>query len=295
MQNTVTAEYVNERLSDPASFIEECEREFDSKIEAIAEYCKKKEIRYIFLSGPTSSGKTTFTKKLGEMLSENTLTISLDDYYKEYENIPSSKNGKPNFETVHALKLKQFREDFKKLMNGEEIPVPMVDFAKKRVVKENRRVKLMKSEKVIVEGLHALNPAIFGICDEPCLKIFISPMSDVYIKGKQISNYDIRFIRRAVRDNFFRNAGLDISLELWKSVRAGEKVYMKKYRENADFLVDTFVPYEICALKAEAEKLFDVKKPSVKIKRLKNIVAAFGTVELKYIPENSILKEFLKI
>lgn len=295
MQNTVTAEYINDRLSEPEVFVDECEKRFDSKIESLAEYCKKKEIRFIFLSGPSSSGKTTFTKKMAEMLGENTLCLSLDDYYKEYADIPLSKNGKPNYETVSALQVSRFRADFERLVKGEEISVPMVDFARKQVIKENRRVTLKKGDSVIIEGLHALNSKFFGACKEKCLKIFICPMSEVSIKGRAISNYDIRFIRRAVRDNFFRSADIDLSLELWKSVRAGEKVYMGKYRKNADFLVDTFVPYELCALKDEAEKLFEKAEQTLKIKRLRNIVSSFGRIDLKLIPENSILREFLKI
>lgn len=295
MQNTVTAEYVNQRLSEPSAFVEECEKCFDSKIENLAEYCRRKEIRFVFLAGPSSSGKTTFTKKMAEMLGAGTLTLSLDDYYKEYADIPLSKNGKPNYETVSAIQIKRFREDFEKLVKGEEISVPMVDFAEKKVIKENRRATLGKDSAVIIEGLHALNEKFYGVCREKCLKIFICPMSEVTVRGRIISNYDIRFIRRAVRDNFFRSADIALSLDLWESVRAGEKIYMSKYRRNADFLVDTFVPYELCALKSEAEKLFAGAEQTLKIRRLKNIISAFKAIDLKLIPENSILREFLKI
>ena len=295
MSDKLTVEGINKMAETPRGFIDLCEKEFDEKIKSVAAYVKKNKIKIIFLSGPTSSGKTTFTKKMAGYLGRGSLVLSLDDYYKEQEEIPLNKDGSYNYETISAINTKRFREDVKKLLSGEETALPGLDFKTGERSDESRKVRLKGSSTVIVEGLHALNPKIYGACGENCLKIFISPMRKVFNGKKIISSYDIRFIRRMVRDNFFRNAGAEITVKMWKSVRSGEKIYMQKYKDNADFLIDTFMPYELCVMKKIALSQLSGIEKTIKVRRLANILGAFEEIDKKYIPKTSILNEFIKL
>ena len=295
MPDKLTVEKINIMARTPEKFISLGEKEFDGKISGITAYAKKNKVRFIFLSGPTSSGKTTFTKKMAELFGGDVLVLSLDDYYKQNCFIPKNKDGSYNYETVNAINTKRFAEDIRKLTAGEETALPMLDFETGERLENNRSAKLKETTAVIIEGLHALNPRIYGICDGRCLKIFISPMRRVYNGKKIISSYDIRFIRRMVRDNFFRNAGIEITLAMWQSVRAGEKIYMEKYKQNADFLIDTFMPYELCAMKDIALAQLRTVEKSRKISRLINILDSFESIDTSLIPGSSILNEFIKL
>ena len=292
MQNTISAEEINKLAKNPAKFIAECEASFDKKISDIKDYIRKNNKEYIFISGPTSSGKTTFTKKLSQGF-PGSLIISLDDYYKTLENMPRRKDGRYNFESVNSIDLETIKKDFKKLIKGEEIFLPGLDFQTKKRSLSETGVKKEKDTLVIIEGLHALNPKIFeGF--ENSLKIFISPMTELQYNGKKANPYDLRFIRRLVRDRFFRDAKAEINIKMWPDVRAGEKIYMKKYRENADFLCDTFIPYELCVLKPWLIWGLSHLEKTPRISRLLSIVSEIEEISSDKIPETSLLKEFIK-
>ena len=159
------------------------------------------------MSGPSSSGKTTFSKKFAHYIGEyKHIDISLDDYYKEFTDMPLKRNGEYNFESVNSLRLDSIREDFKKLINGEEVSIPLVDFETGKRVEDNEKIKLDDETLVVIEGLHALNKKILNIFKgEKILKIFICPVPQVIINEGKLSKYDLRFTRRLVRDNNYRN------------------------------------------------------------------------------------------
>lgn len=295
MADKLTVETINEMAETPHIFIDECEKEFNKKIKSITAYAGRNGIKLVFLSGPTSSGKTTFTKKMAEFFGEDVIVLGLDDYYKDNTDIPLNRDGSYNYETINAIDIKGFASDIKKLISGEETCLREFDFKTAKRITGKRKVRLKETATVIVEGLHALNRKVYGVCDEKSLKIFISPMSKIFIKDRQISPYDIRFIRRMVRDNFFRNAGADVTVKMWKSVRSGEKIYMQKYKDNADFLIDTFVPYELCALKNIALSQLSEIEATLKVRRLINILEAFKSIDTAFIPKTSILHEFIKL
>lgn len=298
---TLTIEEINARAkSDPEVFMHECEIDFNKKIENIAEYIKEKDIRYVFLCGPSSSGKTTFSRLFAFYLrGKHHIDISLDDYYKTFDIMPKKKNGQYNFETVNSLRLNDIKEDFKLLKEGKEVAVPLVDFQTGLRIEENEKIKIKKNSVVVIEGLHALNSRILDIFKgEKILKIYICPVPEVKRKGKPVSIYDFRFIRRAVRDFNFRNSDIENSLRMWKDVRDGEKIYMPNYKKNADITVNTYLQYEPCIFKKPAiELLSGVSKDSehyLKVKRLMNLLDLFEPIDSRYISENSLLNEFIK-
>ncbi len=293
MLNTISAEEINKRAETPEKFISECEKEFDKKIEDIAKYVKAKNIRCVFISGPTSSGKTTFTKKL-KKTAEDSLTISLDDYYKTIEDMPRKKDGDYNFESVNSIDLKALKEDLTALFEGKKVYLPYLDFSNYKRGRYKDSVSLKDNTLIIIEGLHALNPKVFNLVFEKSLKIFISPMTELTYKKKTASVYDIRFIRRIVRDNFYRNAKAEINIKMWPHVRAGEKIYMQGYKKNADFLADTFIPYELCVMKPFLEKLLSEVEQTGKIRRILSLISNFKELSTDLVPENSLLREFIK-
>ncbi len=292
MLNTISAEEINESAKNPESFVTLCENEFNKKIHDIKNYIKGKGIKFVYISGPSASGKTTFTKKLKEG-EKDTITISLDDYFKTFENMPRKKTGEMNFESVNSIDLTALKNDFRILKKGGEIHLPYLNFNDMSRSFSKKSISLNENTLVIIEGLHALNPKIYKALGDG-LKIFISPMTELTYRGKTASVYDIRFVRRVVRDSFFRNARAAVNIKMWPDVRAGEKIYMKNYKRNADFIVDTFVPYELCVMKPYIEELLGEVESSPKTRRILSLVSAFNTISEKLIPENSIMKEFIK-
>lgn len=296
----LTVEQINDMAKEPEKFVSACEENFLKTTENIVKTINEKKIKYVFLCGPSSAGKTTFSKMLVKSLKgKEHFDISLDDYYKELGVMPHKKNGNFNFETINSLRLDDLRKDFKLLIEGKEIYLPLVDFMTGKRVEDNKKVKADKDTVVLIEGLHSLNKKITNIFrGENTLKIFIYPQPEIKRNGKFLSPYDLRFIRRAVRDENFRNSDIFNSFRMWKDVRFGEKQFMGSYKKNADIIENTFLDYELCVLKKPALKmLYTVSKDSeyyLKAKRLINILECFSDIDEKYVGKNSLLKEFIK-
>lgn len=298
--SVLTIAKINNMAKDPEKFVSACEEKFLKTTENIVKIINENKIKYVFLSGPSSSGKTTFSSMLIKSLKgKKHFDISLDDYYKEFNVMPLRKNGDYNFETINSLRLDDLKNDFKLLKEGKEIYLPLVDFQTGKRVEDNEKVKVDKDTVVLIEGLHALNKKITDIFKgENTLKIFICPEPKIERNGKFLSPYDLRFIRRAVRDENFRNSDIFNSFKMWKDVRLGEKQFMASYRKNADVVENTFLDYELCVLKKPALKmLYTVGKDSeyyLRAKRLTNILENISDIDVKYVSKNSLLKEFIK-
>lgn len=298
--SVLTIAKINKMAKDPEKFVSACEEKFLKTTENIVKIINENKIKYVFLCGPSSSGKTTFSSMLIKSLKgKKHFDISLDDYYKEFNVMPLRKNGNYNFETINSLRVDDIKNDFKLLKEGKEIYLPLVDFQTGKRVENNEKVKVDKDTVVLIEGLHALNKKITDIFKgENTLKIFICPEPKIERNGKFLSPYDLRFIRRAVRDENFRNSDIFNSFKMWKDVRLGEKQFMTSYRKNADIAENTFLDYELCVLKKPALKmLYTVGKDSeyyLRAKRLINILENVLDIDDKYVGKNSLLKEFIK-
>lgn len=275
----------------------------EKKISQIADQvAKNKEKRIILIAGPSSSGKTTFAKRLGIQLHLNGIkpkTISVDNYFVEREETPLDEEGKPNFEALEAVDLQLLNDDLCKLLKGEEIKMPTFNFKTGHKEYLGNTMQLEEDEVLVMEGIHCLNDNLTpSIPTSQKFKIYISALTVLNIDYyNRISTTDTRIIRRTVRDNQFRGYNAKRTLEAWASVTAGEEKNIFPYQEQADVMFNTSLIYEINALRNYALPLFEQITPEhaeySEAKRLCKFLKYFEPIDTEYIPKNSLLQEFL--
>ena len=258
--------------------------------------------RVILIAGPSSSGKSTFAKRLGIQLKLNGLkpkTISVDNYFVEREQTPKDEFGNYNFEALEAVDLKLLNEHLVKLLNGEEIEVPTFDFKKGTKYYTGKTMKLEDDEVLVMEGIHCLNDELTPAIDKnQKFKIYISALTVLNIDYyNRISTTDTRIIRRTVRDSQFRGYDAIKTLSSWYSISAGEEKNIFPFQEGADVMFNTSLVYEINALKKYALPLFSQigkeEKEYAEAKRLTEFLKYFEQIDIEDIPKNSLLREFI--
>jgi len=275
----------------------------EKKISQIADQiAENKDKRVILIAGPSSSGKTTFAKRLGIQLRLNGLkpkTISVDNYFVERENTPKDEQGKNDYEALEAVDLKLLNDHLVKLLNGEEIEMPTFNFKTGHKEYRGDKMNLADDEVLVMEGIHCLNDNLTPAIPKSCkFKIYISALTVLNIDYyNRISTTDTRIIRRTVRDNQFRGYNAEHTLEVWPSVSAGEEKNIFPYQEEADAMFNTSLIYEINALKKYALPLYEnIGKDNPQYseaKRLCEFLKYFEEIPLELIPKNSLLQEFL--
>ncbi|PID95656.1 MAG: AAA family ATPase [Bacteroidetes bacterium] len=276
----------------------------NKKVAKIADEIRKqrKKLKIILIAGPTSSGKTTFSKKLEVQLRVNGMNpvkISLDNYFVNREDNPVDENGELDFETIDALDLPLFNADLLKLIKGEEVEMPKFSFEKGERYYDGEFLSVKKRDLIILEGIHALNPKLTReIPDEVKFRIYISALTSISIDNHNlIKTSDNRLIRRIVRDAKFRNYSAAETIKRWPSVRRGEFKHIFPFQENADAMVNTALLYELSVLKNYAKPILEEVKPTLPeyytAQRLLKFFSYFLPVEDQHIPPTSILKEFL--
>lgn len=259
------------------------------------------EIRLICVAGPSSSGKTTFTNRVRIELKSRgiePLMISMDNFYNPVEMAPKDENGNPDLEHIEALDLELFDSVIFRLIQGEEVQLPIYDFkTKERLFTEP--VKIGAHQPILIEGIHGLNERIApSIPDNQKFKIYIAPLGQYKIDDHNpISISDIRLIRRMVRDFQFRGTGCEKTLSTWQSVRNGEFKWIYANQNNADFVFNSELSYELCVLKKYAVPLLEevsTESPNfITANRLLKFLKYFETITDKWVPCNSILREFI--
>ena len=275
----------------------------DTKITKIAEkILEDRDIKIVTIAGPSSSGKTTFSNrlKLHLMASEiKPLMISLDDYYKNRDLIPLDEDGKKDFETLKALDVELLNRNLKDLMLGREVEIPRYDFSSGKRKEKGELARISKDNLVILEGIHGLNDSLIeGIAQNHIFKIYISCLTQLNIDShNRIKTSVVRKMRRIVRDSISRNFDAEETLEMWDRVRKGESKNIFPYQENADVIFDTSLAYEIGVLKPAVEReLIKIKISSPhyeEARRLLRMLSYFTTISERYVPDESILKEFI--
>lgn len=275
----------------------------EKKISQIADKISQdRKKRVILIAGPSSSGKTTFAKRLGIQLRLNGLkpkTISVDNYFVERNQTPLDEFGKYNFEALEAVDLKLLNDHLVKLLNGEEIEMPIFDFKEGHKFYNGQKMKLEDDEVLVMEGIHCLNDELTpAIPKEQKFKIYISALTVLNIDYyNRISTTDTRIIRRTVRDNQFRGYDALRTLSSWYSVTAGEQKNIFPFQEDADAMFNTSLVYEINALRDYALPLFEKigkdSKEYAEAKRLCEFLKYFEPISIEDIPKNSLLQEFL--
>ncbi|MGN0443820.1 MAG: uridine kinase [Acutalibacteraceae bacterium] len=303
MQN-ITIEEINERIiNEPDIFISQCEENYHKSLEAVAEKINFAHGRkLVMLAGPSSSGKTTtasFLKKLINDNGRNAVTVSLDDFYLDQTHAPKFPDGRPDFETVHALDIPKITKCLTSLLEDGRAYFPIFDFNVRKPSDETKLLEIGENDAVIVEGLHALNPLITDpLEEEDMLKLYVSVSSRVF-DGENVvfSKRDIRFLRRMIRDYKFRNSPVDFTFYLWKGVRTGEDKYLFPFSSRADMKIDSIHPYELCVYKKLGEELLShIEKDSVYYSRaceLRQKLSLMRSLDTDDVPEDSLLHEFI--
>ena len=275
----------------------------EKKIGTIADnIAKNKNIKLIAIEGPSSSGKTTFAKRLEIQLRLNGLkpvTISVDNYFVEREDTPLDEDGKYDFESIHAIDTKLLNNDLLKLLNGEEIEAPTFNFHTGHKEYNGNKMKLASDEVLIMEGIHCLNDELtYLIPKEQKYKIYISALTVLNIDYyNRISTTDTRLIRRIVRDYQFRGYNAAHTLEMWPSVNRGEQNNIFKFQEEADVMFNSSLIYELSVLKKYAIPLLkEIDSSSTlysETKRLLSMLSYFEDIPDELVPTHSLLREFI--
>jgi len=260
-----------------------------------------KNIRLICIAGPSSSGKTTFSNRLRiELLSRGIkpLMISLDNYYKPMDEIVKDEKGDYDFESIYSLDVDLFNQNMSDLIAGKTVNLPYRDFkTKKRTYMKG--VYIDKNQPIIIEGIHALNDMMTAqIPEKNKYKIFISPTVQISLDNDNpLILTDLRLLRRIVRDYKFRNEPASSTMAGWDNVRKGEFKWIYHTQENANYIFNSFLAYELCALKEHAEPLLKaIKKESEYFpiaERLLRLLKFFDPISSKWIPCNSLIREFI--
>lgn len=270
-------------------------------LEVARKISTNKKIKIILMAGPSSSGKTTTSKKLSMYLRSFGLkikTLSMDDYFLDKEETPIGEDGKPDFECLEAVDLKLFDKQIEQLLNGEEVTLPTYNFI--LGVKEYKEtVKMEKNELLVIEGIHGLDTNILtNIPRENKFKIYLSALTELNIDNhNRISTSDNRLLRRIIRDNRTRGYNVTKTLDAWAKVRSGEEKYVFPYQDDADFTFNTGLIYEIGILKTYVEPLLysvdDTSPYYEEAKRLIDFLRLFLPIPSDAVPQDSILREFI--
>lgn len=275
----------------------------EKKIAYIAdEILNKKSVKVILIAGPSSSGKTTFSKRLSIQLRVNGLIpvgLSMDDYFLNREETPKDENGDYDYETINALDLNLFNKNLTEIMDGKEVKIPTFNFKLGKKEWLGNTVKLPQNGVLVIEGIHGLNPVLTKrLPKDKVFKIYISALTQLNIDyHNRISTTDVRKLRRIVRDSLSRGYGAEQTLKMWDSIKRGEKNNIFIYQEEADAMFNSTLVYELSVLKPYALKeLSKIPKDSdvyLEALRFKAFLEFFKEIDTKYIPQNSLLREFV--
>ncbi len=277
----------------------------DKAIARLADNISRRGSRAVFIAGPSSSGKTTFANRLGvhlRVLGLTPLLISLDNFYRSREEIPRLQDGTFDFEHLNAINVPYFHDCVRKLLEGEEVCLPSYSFGSGTANYADPPVRLSSEHIMIIEGIHALNPEVYRcIPQEQLSKVFISELTCINLDDhNRIRTTDARLLRRIVRDYQFRGTSPDATLSMWANVRAGEERWIFPYQEQADFVFNSVLHYELPILRNIAYDQLNAIEPENPnylaakrlIKILHYLIPAPPSV-LNEVPPLSILREFI--
>lgn len=284
-------------------FIRSNELNFNINIsKVVQEIIDRKDVKFVLIAGPSSSGKTTTCERLGsyfEALGYSPVKIGLDDYFLNREDTPKDEQGNYDFESINALDIKRFNEDLTSLLNGKEVTLPKYNFFTGKSEMSKKKVKLEENGIFLIEGLHAINELLTESVDNKYkYKIYLSPFIPINIdKQNYISTIDLRLLRRIVRDNRTRGYSVTETIDNWQRVRDGEEKNIFPFIHQADTIINTALAYEVGVLKVYVEPLLlSVSVDSVyyeEARRLIDFLKQFFPIPGEYINDESILREFI--
>jgi uridine kinase len=259
------------------------------------------QVRLVLISGPSSSGKTTFSKRLAiQLIAQGfaPFALEMDNYFLDRDQTPLDENGKPDFESIRALDINLLANNVQRLTSGDRVLLPHFDF-KTGKREPGEAIMLQPGQIIIMEGIHGLNPELhLDLTSEQAYRIYVSCLTQLNLdRHNRISTTDTRLLRRIVRDARERGYSAQDTISRWDAVRRGEKLYIFPYQENADVMFNSALAYELSALKPLVEPLLrqvTLGTPEyIEAKRLLALLEWFRPIVPALIPENSILREFL--
>ena len=275
----------------------------EKKISALADRIASEPKRSVVLiAGPSSSGKTTFAKRLAVQLSacgKKPVSIELDNYFVDREKTPVDKEGNYDFEHIKAMNMRLLSKQMNALLHGEEVELPRYDFQSGKSLKSGTRLKLSPDNIVIFEGIHALNPMLTkDVPDENKFKIYASALTTIMLDHHNyIPTTDNRLLRRIVRDHKYRGCTAEQTIRQWPSVRAGEEKWIFPYQEEADVMVNTALLFELPALRRQAMRLLEQVPEHApeysEAYRLRKFLSYLCPIDIEPLPPTSLLREFL--
>ncbi|MGN1371372.1 MAG: hypothetical protein ACI4XM_03770 [Candidatus Coprovivens sp.] len=298
-------------LSDLNKVISDCkienlikiiEMNYENQLHELANDIIKKKSKYVLIAGPSSSGKTTTTKKIALQLRSRgyeVLVISVDNYFKNKVDSPKDADGNYDFECLEALDLKLLNKHLKELISGKKVSLPEYNFITGEKEYNNEPIKLGENAIILMEGLHCINDAMTpDLNPELKYKVYLSPFIPLNIdRHNYVSTTDLRLLRRIVRDNRTRATDVGNTITYWQTVRSGEEKHIYPYINNIDKIVNTSLVYEVGVLKVFVEPLlYSVKAdhPAYnQARRLINNLRGFYPIPSDYVPEESVLREFI--
>lgn len=275
----------------------------EKKIASIAEQiAHRQSTRVVLIAGPSSSGKTTFCKRLSIQLVTcgiKPIQISLDDYFVDRHLTPKDENGEYDYESVHALNIPLLNEQLQQLFEGKNIELPKYNFQTGKSEKSGKRLQLGDNQVLVLEGIHALNPELTAqIPQEQKFHIYISALTTILLDDHNyIRTTDNRLLRRIIRDYKYRGVNAQETIHRWPSVRAGESKWIFPYQENADVMFNTAMLFELAVIKQQAEPLLDLVPENcpeyAEAYRLRTFLDYIQPIPNRALPPTSLLREFL--
>lgn len=297
--------YINQMIESgrAAELVAEGEDYHRSQLRRIAaDICSREHVRVVLIAGPSSSGKTTTSHRLCLELLEHgkhPVALSLDNWFLNGRDIPLTKEGKKDYESVYAVDIKQLYQDLKALIAGEKVAMPTFNFSDEKRELLGEMLQLKRDAILVLEGIHALNPVLTKHIDASRkYKIYAAPMSPVSLSGDNwIPTYVPRLLRRMSRDLRTRGRSPQKTIALWPSVIEGEVEWIEPFRKEADAEFDTSMVYELPALRMTVEAALQTVPASAAeygmAESLLRFLGFFTPLESSYVPHDSILREFI--
>lgn len=296
-----TLKRINEMaLSDPESFVNDVENFFKNEIKKVVKYIleRKDNCKIILISGPSSSGKTTFTNMLCEYLGEKGVwagILPLDNFYQGAKKVPLLEDGTKDFESMDGLDVKNIKNCLSEIIKTGHTIIPTYDFSTMAPSKEKAEITLPPGGVLVMEGLHAISPDITeGLAQQNIVKIYISVKGGVRDDiGVFFPPKFIRLMRRIERDHKYRYTLPERTILMWKNVLRGEKLYVRPLRKFADIRIDSFHAYEPCVMAKDLLELLQSVPEDLGMESFIDKLKQFNWIDENLVPKNSLLREFI--
>jgi uridine kinase len=301
-----TAGRLNEIIIDGniGDFVKVAEALHEKNVVRIADeiHRRRDRARIVLVAGPSSAGKTTFSKRLGVQLRVNGLhvsMISLDNYFFGADRTPREADGKPDFEHINAIDRELFEAHMRQIIDGREVELPEFDFETKQRAFRGQRVKLGRNSVLIIEGIHGLNPGLAPMVPvEAQFRVYVSALTQLSVDANnRISTTDNRLLRRLVRDHKYRGHSASKTMKMWPSVRRGEERWIFPFQDQADATFNSALDYEIAVLKPLAEPLLlevtPFEREYAEARRLTGFLQNFIGMSDREVPNTSMLREYI--